>query len=297
MTSSTDLTLHSTDGRPLAATWTEPTAAAAHAVTVLHAAVGVPRRYYQAFAGWLAGRGHAVLSYDYRGIGGSRQGPVRDEPATLRDWALLDMSAAIAEAARRRAADQLPLLQVGHSFGGNCLAFAQGVEASDALLLVASQIPVPRHFSGWHRPTARFFFRHWVPRVTRRFGHLPAWANGGGEPLPRGVALQWCDWGLREAWAFSDATMHAHDATPRLAAPVHLWGISDDLMYAPPGAVDALAARFTHAAVQRHEVSPRTLGLRRVGHFGPFRRAAGQALWPQLLAPLERAVPALRPAA
>lgn len=292
----TDFTLVADDDRALAANWTEPASGTPHAVTVIHGAVGVPRRYYQAFAGWLASRGHAVLSYDYRGIGGSRLTSPRDEPATLRDWALRDMPAAIAAAEARRRDAAVPLLMVGHSFGGNCIAFARGVERSDALLLVASQIPVLRHFAGWRRATAWLFFRHWVPAMTRWAGHLPAWANGGGEPLPPGVALQWCDWGLREAWAFSDPGMQAHDATPALRSPVHLWNVSDDLMYAPPGAVDALAARFDRAAVQRHAVTPRSLGLSRLGHFGAFRRAAGTRLWPRLLAPLEGAVPRLRAA-
>ena len=91
------------DGRHLAATWTEPPQGDAHAVAVISSAAGVPRGYYRAFAQWLAGRGYAVLSYDYRGIAGSRAaGSLRHERASMRDWALLDMSAALAAAEARR---------------------------------------------------------------------------------------------------------------------------------------------------------------------------------------------------
>lgn len=285
------------DGRHLAATWHEPPAGAARAVAVMHAATGVPRGYYRAFAVWLAEQGYAVLTYDYRGIGGSRRGPIRDDRASMRDWAVLDMSAAHAAAdARRRAgtADELPLLLLGHSFGGNSLAFARGVEQADAILLVASQIPVVHHFPGWRRWGAAFFFRAWVPLVTRLCGFLPAWANGGGEAVPREAALQWCDWGTREAWAYSDPAMQPHRAVGAVVSPVHLWHVSDDLTYAPPGAVDALAAQFRNASVQRHGVTPQEVGQQRLGHFGAFRREPGAQLWQRLLAPIEAATPRLR---
>lgn len=282
------------DGRWLAATWTEP-AGDAHAVAVVSSATGVPRGFYRAFAEWLAGRGYAVLTYDYRGIGGSRQGPLREEAADMRAWAVLDMSAALGAAEARRAGRGLPLLLVGHSFGGNSIAFAQGVERADALLMVAAQIPVTRLFPGWRRAATNVFFRAWVPAVTRLAGHLPAWANGGGEPLPPRVALQWCDWGVREAWGFSDPAMAPHRAASAIGAPVHLWDVSDDLTYAPAATVDALAAQFRNAPVQRHTVHPAEVGQRFLGHFGAFRRSVGPALWMRWLAPLEAAVPLLRP--
>jgi predicted alpha/beta hydrolase len=280
------------DGRQLAASWIEPQGEV-RAMAVIHSATGVPRGYYRAFAEWLAWRGYAVLTYDYRGVGDSRRGPVRLEPASMQDWAVRDMSAAIAAAQARGAAQGLPLLLVGHSFGGNSLAFARGVERADAILLVAAQIPTFRHFPGMRRWVTAFFFKAWVPALVKAFGHLPAWANGGGESLPRQVARQWCDWGCRDAWAFSDPAMHRFRSASAVTAPVHLWNVSDDLTYAPPRAVDALAAQFRNAVVQRHEIRPGDVQQRVLGHFGAFRRATGGRLWSRLLAPIEAAAPRL----
>jgi predicted alpha/beta hydrolase len=287
------------DGRHLAATWTEPPAGPARAVAVVSSAAGVPRGYYRGFAEWMAGRGYAVLTYDYRGIAGSRRGRSRRdwqaERATMRDWAVLDMSAALAAAQARRAAHGLPLLLVGHSFGGNAIGFARGVEQADALLTVASQVGEPRLYPGVHRLAANVFFRAWVPALVPLFAHLPGWALGpGAQPLPAGVARQWARWGRRHGWAFADPAMHAHRATGALTVPVHLWGIDDDLTFAPTAAVDALAAQFRNAAVQRHQLAPADVGCRRLGHFGPFRREPGARLWQRLLAPIEAASPGLR---
>jgi predicted alpha/beta hydrolase len=283
------------DGRHLAASWFEPEAGPARAVAVISSAAGVPRGYYRGFAQWLAGRGYAVLTYDYRGIAGSRRGALRDEPATMRDWALLDMSAALAAAEARRASQGLPLLLVGHSFGGNAIAFARGVERADALLTVASQLGESRLYPGWYRWQAEFFFRAWLPALVGLGGHLPGWALGpGAQALPGGVARQWAAWGGTRDWAYGDPAMRAHRAASALVVPVHLWNVSDDLTFAPPRAVDALAAQFRNAAVQRHSVTPADVGLARLGHFGAFRREPGARLWQRLLAPIEQASPALR---
>lgn len=288
-----DFSLDTADGRQLAATWTEAPHSV-RAVAVINSAVGVPRGYYAAFAQWLTGRGYAVLSYDYRGMGGSRRGTMRAEAATMADWAVLDVGAALAAAQERRSRGALPLIVIGHSFGGNCLGFVPGIERTDAILTVASQMGEPRLYPGVHRWTAEFFFRAWIPVLVPLLGQLPGWALGpGAQALPGGVAQQWARWGRTRGWAYADPDMHAHRCVAAVVAPVHLWNISDDLTYAPARAVDALAAQFRNAAVQRHSLRPADVGLRRLGHFGAFRRAAGPRLWAHLLSPIEQAAPAL----
>jgi len=302
------------DGTQLAACWHEPTrppeglmpacearrspreaASPARAVAVIHCATGVPQRFYRHFAAWLAERGYAVLSYDYRGIGASRLGPMRADRSRMRDWALQDMSAALAEAERRRAGQRLPLLLIGHSFGGNALGLARGVERADALLTVGSQSGDWRMWPGRQRWLTWAYFHLMLPLVGHLFGRAPGWSLGGrGEGLPKQVALEWARWGRRRGYLFSDPSMAAHIAGyRRVAGTVHLWNISDDLTYGPASAVDALAAQYSGREVRRHELVPQALGLPGLGHFGAFRQAVGAVVWPRLLAPIEAATPAL----
>jgi len=283
------------DGRQLAASWFEPQHGPARAVALVSPATGAPRGFYRAFAMWLTERGYAVLTYDYRGIGGSRRGALRQEPATMRDWAVLDMSAALAAAEARRATQGLPLLLVGHSFGGNAIAFARGVERADALLAVGSQLGVPVYYPGVHRWLAHLFFRGIVPATVPLVGYLPGWTMGGSAPLPAGVARQWAHWGRMKGWAYDDPAMREHRAASALAVPVHLWDVSDDLTFAPARAVDALAEQFRNAAVQRHTLRPADVGQVRLGHFGVFRREPGPRAWAPMLDRLEAATLTLRP--
>lgn len=285
------------DGRRLSAAWCRPATGPVRAVAVLCPATGVPQTFYRPFAHWLAGRGYAVLTFDYRGIGASRTRPLHTETAAMRDWALHDMTAAVAAGrVESDTAGGVPLLAVGHSFGGNAIGLVEGLDGVDAVLAVASQSGEWRLWPAPHRWVTWAFFHALVPGIAHGFGHLPAWALGGrGEPLPKLAALEWARWGRRRGFLFSDPTL-----APRTGGyasyrgDVHLWDISDDPTFGPAAAVDALAGRFTQARVQRHTLTPAQLGVRRLGHFGPFRRQAGPAAWRLLLAPIESANPALR---
>ena len=297
------IALRCDDGVVLAAHWYEPgpQRGAARAVAVINAATGVPQGFYRAFAQWLAQRGYAVLTYDYRGIGPSRRGPIGGETATMRDWGRLDMSAALAAAERRRDAGngaRLPLLLIGHSFGGHGLGLAHGVGQADAILTVASQLADWRLWTGLHRWLTAFFVYALLPGVAHLFGHAPGWSLGGGSamPLPKQVALEWARWGRRRGFLFSDPDLRADLSLHRFAGTAHLWNVSDDLTYAPPRTVDALAAMFVNATVGRSTLNPADVGLTRIGHFSAFRREAGGRIWPRLLAPIESATAALRDA-
>ncbi len=122
-----DITVPSTDGYPLAATLFLPRGIKRHAV-LINSATAVPRKIYRGFAGYLAHRGCAVLTYDYRGIGNSRQKSMEgyNQPkslvgfkASMSDWAALDITAAVTWMRERY--HNLPLGYVGHSFGGQVL--------------------------------------------------------------------------------------------------------------------------------------------------------------------------------
>ena len=83
-------------------------------VVLIHPATAVPQALYTAFAAYLVSRGFTVLTYDYRGIGGSRQGSLKGFKARMRDWADLDAEA-VTLWARQRFCDA-PLMAIGHEW-------------------------------------------------------------------------------------------------------------------------------------------------------------------------------------
>jgi pimeloyl-ACP methyl ester carboxylesterase len=186
---SDDIMVPAADGYPLAATLFLPRGPKRHAV-LINAATATPRKIYRGFAGYLARRGCAVLTYDYRGIGGSRQKDVvgYDRPkslvgfkASMADWAALDVTATVAWMRERYHA--LPLSYVGHSFGGQALGLlANDAEVSRALL-IASQAATWKLMARPERYRVYALMRGLGVPLTRVLGYAPGWA-WIGEDLP-----------------------------------------------------------------------------------------------------------------
>jgi predicted alpha/beta hydrolase len=294
--------LRCSDGRLLAAHWVEPPASVGvRAVAVIGAATAVPAGFYRPFAEWLAARGYAVLSFDYRGIAASREALRPGEDVRLRDWARVDMAAALHAADRRRRLEShrqqgdLGLLWIGHSFGGNSVGLVPGFEERvDAVLGVAAQVAYVGHWSGFARLQAWVFFHAMLPLLVRLLGHAPGRVLGPrAQDLPAGAALEWATWGRTPGFLFGDDSLARGRAYHRFRGPVHLWSIADDALFGPAAAVDALAGEFSAARVQRHHIAPVDIGVKRIEHFGPFRREVGARLWPRLLTPIEAATPRL----
>src|ERR1700710_2236958 len=140
-----DITFPAKDGYLLGASLFLPRGAKRHAV-LINSATAVPRKIYRGFAGYLARRGCAVLTYDYRGTGDSRQKSLVDynQPrslagfkTTMSDWASLDVTAAVAWMCGRYR--DLPLSYIGHSFGGQALGLIPNNSEVSRALMVAAQ--------------------------------------------------------------------------------------------------------------------------------------------------------------
>ena len=283
------LTLPATDGFPLGAHVFDPEARSggpARAVAVIHGATGVPQRFYRHFAGFLASRGLRVLTYDYRGVGASRpeshRESLREFRADMTDWGVRDFGGALAWA--RKGSPELPLVLVGHSFGGQAFGLTEVSAGSSgssnvgtpAAVFVTTPSGYFRHWHGTARWRLGLLWHVGLPLMVRVFGHLPG-RLGFGEDLPRGVALEWARWCRTPGYLVP----HVPGAAERFRSfrgPLLSWSFGDD-GYAPRPAVEALLARFENAGIERRHLEGGDLPGGRVGHFGFFRTGATEALW------------------
>lgn len=274
----TDLRISARDDYQLAATRFDA-AGAPQAVVLIASATGVKRSVYRRFAEHLAGTGFAVLTWDYRGIGGSRPATLRGAAFTMRDWAEQDLSGAIEWAAA--AWPGVPLVAIGHSFGGQGIGLAPNAGQLTAIVTVAAQ---SGYWGHWPMPARYLYATLWhvvMPGLTRLVGWFPSRAVGMGEDLPRGVALQWSHW-CRSPDYMGDWAGHR-----TLAVPMLVWGFTDD-PYAPPRAVAALHDHYAGATQTRRIMTPAEAGGP-VGHFGFFRPGA-RTLWDETARWLARAI-------
>lgn len=278
-----DVTIEAPDGFTLGARVFEPSGVP-RSLVVIAPATAVPQSFYRAFAARVAERGHVALTFDYRGIGESRHGSLRRFDARMRDWGAKDLDGVLAWAARER--PDLPRALVGHSAGGQIPCLTPRSAELAALVLVAAQSGWWKHWSGASRARRAIEFHALLPGFALALGFVPGW-TGIGEDLPGGVAREWTRWCRHPDYILRDETEDRRTRFAAIRAPVLSISIEDDA-FAPRAAVDALAALYTGARVERRHVDAPG-----VGHFG-FFRSRHAALWEPALAWLETALPAPR---
>jgi predicted alpha/beta hydrolase len=248
-------------------------ARSADKAVVLASATGVPQGYYRIFAQWLQSQGVNVYSFDYRGIARSRPSQLRGFDADFSHWAE-DIDTVLGHVIARHAQVSL----VGHSIGGFLAPLAQQANhaALTSLVLVGAQTA---HWRDWPLPWRWPMAALWhglMPAVTHSVGYFPGRLLRLGEDLPKGVALQWAKRPWHDPFADGRAALYS-----RALPPVHLLAASDD-RFATASAQQRVRDKLLNASVSSFSVSPQSLGLKALGHFGLFRTEAA-ACWPLVL--------------
>jgi len=249
--------------------------APARRVVLINSATAVPRRIYRGFASYLAERGLAVVAYDYRGIGGSRPRSLSGFKARMRDWAALDVAAAIDH--MRSVWPGATLAVVGHSFGGQAIGLAPNNGEISRALLVAAQAGYWRLFQAPERYRVYVMMRFLGVPIAHALGYVPG-RLGIGEDVPRDVFLEWTEWVRKPRYFFDDPTLTALDNFPRFRGAMRAICLTDD-PWATPRAVDLLCSGFTGTMAERVDVHPRDVSAARIGHFGFFRIEHRDTLW------------------
>ena len=259
--------LRAADGHRLAATLYPGTGRDA---VVVAGATGVKRGFYDAFARHLQSRGLTAVTFDYRGIGGSRPAPgLRGFKATMRQWGELDLDAALRWTLREVEPDRL--LVAGHSVGGQLLGHASAADEVAAAFLVGSQSGYWRHWPASGRLGIFTLWHLLIPSMSRPLGYFPSPWFGLGQDLPTGVAQQWAHWGRHPDYLLRDGD-DVRARYGRIHAFLLATAIGRD-RFAPEAAVRALLDLYPNAQRRLLRVGP-------VGHFDWFR-AGNEGLWDQ----------------
>lgn len=147
------------------------------ACVVIGSATAVVRSYYSSFASFLASHGIPTLTFDYRGIGGSRPLSLKGFEANEQDWGKQDLPAAIWF--MRRLFPHCPLVLVGHSIGMHSVAFASAA-TDDAYQQLSRIVSVSAQHAYWRLNSWSkqlwflAMFGVLMPIATHVYGYLPA---------------------------------------------------------------------------------------------------------------------------
>lgn len=247
----------------------------ARASVIINCAMGVKQSFYRPFAQFLASLGHSVITWDYRGVGESVMDAKAARGVSLEQWACEDLALVIAAA--MTANPGIPILVVGHSFGGQVIALPENRHAIFAALLIACPSGYVGHWRGKAQGVFMWGLAYFgIPLLTRLFGRFPASKLGLGADLPPRVALEWARWLRHPRYVAGSASRATRMAS--FTAPIHSISLSDD-EFAPSNAVEAMLSLYAGSLVTREIISPESHGLQRIGHMGFFRSQSSEGIW------------------
>lgn len=272
-----DLTLQTADGQRLAARLFR--GPAPRRAVLVSSGTGFPQGFYDRFARHLAARGAMVLTYDFRGIGGSRPADLAAMAMDYTDWGRLDMPAALEALAER--APGLPLVHVGHSVGGHFVGFMPNHARIDRHAFVAVGSGYWGHHHRTYNPLELFFWFGYGPWSLMRHGYVKGGSLWRGADLARGVFETWRRWCLHPRY-FADelaGPLQPH-AFGEVSAPIRSWVFPDDPIATPRTGAEMLAL-YPAAPSSLVVRSPADYGVRRIGHEGAFRRGL-EPLWDEI---------------
>jgi len=239
-------------------------------------ATGIKRQFYTAFAQHLAEQGHAVISFDNRGIGGSLYGPVKNSPASLQEWGELDMTAVLEELKLRFPATSYHL--VGHSAGGQLVGLMSNAHDFSSMFNFACSSGRFKNMRFGYRMFAYLAMNIFLPLSNLVFGHTKMQWLGMGEPLPKRVGQQWSEWCNGQGYvktAFGkDIHTHLYD---ELNFP-SMWlnAVDDDI--AINENVEDMIKVFKQLPAETLSLDPKEYDLTEIGHMKFFSRK-NKKLW------------------
>lgn len=250
-----------------------------HGNVVIGGAMGVKQDYYAPFAQWLATQGWRVTTFDYRGSGASTPaGGLRGFKADLFDWTH-DYEAAIDHA--HGALPERPLYLLGHSLGAQLPGLLNNQDKVSGMLSVAAGSGYWRETTPQLKRIVPYFWFFLVPLATRLCGYFPGKKLKKVGDLPAGVIMQWRKWCLNPKYSVGAEGEAVRLRYANVKFPVMALSITDDELMTLRG-THSLINLYENAKREVQRIAPGDLGVRRLGHFGPFRSEHEVKLWPDL---------------
>ena len=253
-------------------------------VVIINPATSVQSRYYNRFADFLFAHGFNVITYDYRGIGGSRPANMRGFQANWLDWGSKDFEGVLRFAGV--CFKDHEILVAAHSVGGFLLGMAPSNHLIKRVFTMGSQFAYWRDYAK-HKRFAMYLRWHIVmPTLTAIFGYFPGKCLGWLEDTPRGVVRDWISPEPRLEDIYKSGPQALSDeeraklveSFAQVTAPTLAVSMSDDEFGTIP-AIHRLLSYFKSSPSTHMRIEPDAVGQPSIGHFAFFNARYADSLW------------------
>lgn len=240
-------------------------------------ATGITQSFYHHFIEWLAQQGSDVLVFDFRGIGDSLHGPIRQSTASIQDWGQLDIPAAIETLLNKTGKEQVILL--GHSAGGQLLGIVSNYKKVAQVIAISGSTGHVKGLRGRTKRMAPVIFNMIFPISSLVKGYGATKFLGMGENLPKNVAKQWAEFCSKPGYVMNAIGKTIfEDYHNEIQCPITVYWSSDDEIATEANVKDLLRL-YPEAPTEMIELKPKDTGHKAIGHMLMFRKSH-QNLWP-----------------
>ena len=239
-------------------------------------ATGIVQSFYYAFAEWLTTQGYQVMVFDFRGIGASLHGALKNSQASIQDWGQLDIPAAIEALLVKTGKNQVVL--VGHSAGGQLLGIAPNYNKVSKVIAISGSTGYVKGLKGRTKQLAPVMF-HLIFPISNFFkGYGATKMMGMGENLPKNVAKQWAQFCSRPGYVENALGKTIfEDYHQEITCPISVYWSSDDEIATEANVKDLLRL-YPNAITKMHELIPQDLGHKYIGPMLMFKKSH-QNIW------------------
>ena len=255
-----------------------------HSAVLIVSAMGVPQRFYADFAEWLASQGHAVMTFDYRGIGASRPAAhtksLRGLKADVNIWAEQDTVAALGWL-DGQLPSTTPVHWLGHSLGGQIFGMVKNRDR------VSRMVTIGVGTGYWLHQTLKVRSYVWwlwfvvAPLAMKLHGYFPGKRLRKVGDLPLGVMAQWRRACLDRDYLVGVGGEKMRSDYAAITTPMLSLSFTDD-EYMSARNTAHMHAFYASAPRDMRRIAPQDVGVKRIGHFGFFRQRFSATLWPQV---------------
>ncbi|MFH6946758.1 alpha/beta fold hydrolase [Flavobacterium sp. FlaQc-50] len=256
------------------------------AVVQFNCGTGTSEKIYLSFLTYLAENGYLCCLWNYRGT--KKTDNLKNSNIKFSDYGTKDMPAIKAYLDNRF--PNLPFLFIGHSAGGQQIGFVNDLANVIGNINIAVSSGYYPNMPFGYRMKAYFFFYIFSPISALLTGFVKAKPYGLMENLPKKVVSEWRDW-LEKQDYFFDKNFYGKTVPTgnfkNFKFPIHVYYATDDTISNAKNTNAFWRNVKSEKEISFTELTPGEFGLKKIDHFGYFRKTMKDKLWTDVVTRLD----------
>lgn len=259
------------------------------AVVQFNCGTATKKEFYLPFLTHLAENGYLCCLWNYRGS--EKTDDLKHSDYRFSDYGTKDMPAIKKYLDNRFS--HLPFLFIGHSAGGQQIGFINDLENVKGSINIAVSSGYYPNMPLGYRMKAYIFFYIFSPASVLLNRYVKAKPYGIMENLPKKVVSEWRSWLEKEDYFF-DAKFYGKTIPKghykNFKFPIHVYYSTDDTISNEKNTNAFWRNVKSEKGITFTELTPNDFGLKKIDHFGYFRKNMKNKLWIDIVTRLDKLI-------